>query len=284
MRRGLLGLLVVLAAGCAGGSEGDELTLPKGESFVVKTSISPLTSAFGDPVTAHVRILLDRREVDPDRIRMVAFFRPWSDRTSIERIDQGSLTSLDYTIRLFCLTLSCTSSNEREISYGFGGRIGFDVRPVREFVWPEVTVVTRIPPRTQPDENTGEVDEWPPPWRAAVSLPDATYRASPGMLAWVLAGLGALLVAGSATAGAVLLRRGRLLRERSVPQLERALELLRNARTPEERRAALEAVAFALDRERDSTLAEPARALAWSEGSPSETEAAELAALAEESR
>jgi hypothetical protein len=284
VRRGLLGLLVVLAAGCAGGSEGERLTLPQGESFVVRTSISPLTSAFGDPVTAHVRILLDRREVDPDRIRMLSFFRPWTDRTSVARVDQGNLTSLDYTIRLFCLTLSCTSPDQREISYGFGGRIVFDTGPVREFVFPDVTVVTRVPPRTQPAENTGEVDQWPPPWRAAVALPDATYRASPRLLTWVLGGLGALLVAASATAGVLLLRRGRLLREHSVPQLERALELLRSAGTPGERRAALEAVAVALERERDSTLAEPARALAWSEGSPSETEAAELAALAQEAR
>lgn len=282
MRRWLLGLLVVLAAGCSGGSEGDELTLPKGESFVLRTAIAPLTSAFGDPVTAHLRILLDRREVDPDRIRMLAFFRPWTDRTSVVRIDQGNLTSLHYTIRLFCLTLSCTSSDERETTYGFGGRVVFDTGPVREFTWPEVTVATRVPPRTQPDENTGEVEQWPPAWRAAVSLPDPEYRASPGLLAWVLGGLGALLVASSATAGALLLRRGRLLRERSVPQLERALELLRNARSPGERRTALEAVAVALELERGSALAEPARALAWSAGSPSETEAAKLAALAEE--
>jgi hypothetical protein len=215
---------------------------------------------------------------------MLAFFRPWTDRTSVARVDQGNLTSLDYTVRLFCLTLSCTSSDQREITYGFGGRIVFDVGPVREFVWPDVTVVTRIPPRTQPAENTGEVDQWPPPWRAAVSLPDTVYRTSPGLLVWLLGSFGVLLVASSVTAGAMLLRRGSLLRERPVPQLERALELLRNARTPGERRAALEAVAVALESERDPALAEPARELAWSEGSPSETEAAELAALAQESR
>jgi hypothetical protein len=284
VRRALSLLVVVLAAGCAGGSGDERLSLPEGKSFATTTSISPLTSAFGDPVTAHLRILLDRRQVDPDRVRMLAFFRPWSDRTTVERVDQGNFTSLTYTIRLVCLTLSCTSADERELTYGFGGRIVFDTGPVQEFTWPDVTVVTRIQPRVGPAENTGEVEEWPPAWRTAVSLPEPSYRASPGLLTWILGGLGALFVAGSAAAGALLMRRGRLLREREVPPLERALELLRSARTPEERRAALEAVAVALEGERDETLAEPARALAWSKRTPSESAAAELAALAEEPR
>lgn len=283
MRRALGLAAVVLAAGCAGGSD-ERLSLRDGQPFAIATSIAPLTSAFGDPVTATLRILLDRRQVDPERVRMLTFFRPWSDRTTVERVDQGNFTSLTYTTRLHCLTLSCTGSDQREITFGFGGRIVFDTGPVQEFVWPEITVVTRLAPRLQPDENTGEVDDWPPPWSAAVALPEPSYRVSPKLLTWLLAGLGGLLVLGSATAGLLLLRRGRLLRERHVPALERALELLRIARTPEERRAALEAVAVALEVERDGTLAEPLRALAWSERLPSEDAAAELAALAEEER
>jgi hypothetical protein len=68
------------------------------------------------------------------------------------------------------------------------------------------------------------------------------------------------------------------VRERVVPPLDRALELLRQARTDEERRAALEALALALDPD----LADPARALAWSERTPSEEDAQELAALAKD--
>ncbi len=200
-------------------------------------------------------------------------------------MDAGNITALTYTIQLYCLTLSCTSSDQRELQFQFGGRVVSDVGPVQEFVWPEVTVVTRIPLEVGPAENTGEApNEWPPAWRAAVSLPDPGYRVSPTLLVWILAGLGIVLLTASAAAAYRLLRRGRLLRERPVAALDRALGLLRNARTDEERREALEALALALDAELEPKLAEPARALAWSPARPSESAAAELASLAEGSK
>jgi hypothetical protein len=93
---------------------------------------------------------------------------------------------------------------------------------------------------------------------------------------------GALLVAGSALAGFLLLRRGRLLREREVSPLDRAFALLRAARTDEERREALEALALALDAE--GGPAQPARELARSQSSPTADDAAAVAALAKEAR
>lgn len=276
--------VVALAAGCAGGSD-EELSLPAGQAFAASTSISPLTSAFGDPLTARLRILVDRNEIDPGRIRVLSFFQPFRDRTRIERVDSGNITALIYTIQLHCLTLSCTSSGQRELTYRFGARIVSDVGPVQQVRWPEVSVVTRIPLEEGPAENTGEAPgEWPPPWRASVSLPEPSYRASPALVVWVLAGLGALLLAASTGAGYLLLRRGRFLQERPVAALDRALDLLRNARSDEERRAALEALALALDAELAPGLAEPARALAWSQGRPSESAAEELASLAEDTR
>jgi hypothetical protein len=67
-----------------------------------------------------------------------------------------------------------------------------------------------------------------------------------------------------------------------VPALERALQLLRSAPSDEERRAALEALALALETELEPKLAKPVRQLAWSQGRPTESAAAELAALAED--
>jgi hypothetical protein len=115
-----------------------------------------------------------------------------------------------------------------------------------------------------------------------VSVPEPGYRVRPRVLAWVVGVAGALLVAGSAAAGFLLLRRGRLLREREISPLDRAFALLRAARTDEERRKALEALALALDA--DGGLAQPARQLAWSQASPSPDDAAALAALAKETR
>ncbi len=277
--------LLALVAGCGGDSD-EELSLPQGQAFAAKTSISPVTSAFGDPLTARLRLLVDRNEIDPESVRVLSFFQPFRDRTTIERVDDGNITALTYTTQLHCLTLSCTSPDQRELTFQFGARVVSDVGPVLQVRWPEVSVVTRIPVQVGPAENTGETPggEWPPAWRASVSLPQPSYRASPTLLVWLLGGLGVLLLAASAGAGYLLLRRGRLGKERPVAALDRALELLRNARNDEERREALEALALALEAELDAGLAEPARALAWSPVRPSESAAAELASLAEGSR
>jgi hypothetical protein len=270
---------VVVLAGCAGGDD-PGLTLPPGESFTATGTMTPRTIAFGDQVTARLRILLDRTKTDPEKLRVLARFSPWRDRTTIERIDDGNITALVYTIKLDCLTVSCVPQDRESRAAFTPTRIFTDVG-VKEVEWPEVGQVTRVPPIDPfaPPENTGEeVEQWPPAWRATIDVPDPSYRASPGTLAWILGGLGALLVAGSIAAAIFLLSRGRLVRTRVEPPLDRALALLRNARTEEERRAALEALALALDPD----LADPARALAWSERTPSESDAEELATLAKE--
>ena len=275
--------VLALLAGCGGSDE--ELSLPKGQSFAVRTSISPQTSAFGDPITAKLRILVDHEKIDPEKIRVLPFFQPFRDRTTIERVDAGNITAITYTTQLHCLTLTCTSRDQRELSYQFGARIVTGVGPVVQVGWPQVSVVTRIPVEVGPAENTGETpNEWPPAWRAAVTLPQPSYRAEPTLLVWLLGGLGALLLAASTAAGYLLLRRGRVLRQRPVAALDRALGLLRNARSDEERRQALEALALALEAELDGGLAAPARALAWSPVRPSESAVEELASLAEGSR
>ena len=278
--RALVACVVVLVAGCAGGAD-EELSLPPNQSFAVATSITPRTVAFGDPITARLRILVDRDRIDPASILVLARFQPWRDRTTIERVDSGNLTSITYTTELHCLTLSCVAF-EREYNPDLpDARITSDRGRVVEAVWPSVSVVTRVPPRDFAPESTGEeAQDWPPKWRATVALPEPSYRASPPLLTWVLAGLGAVLVGVSAAAGLLLLRRGRLVRDREIAPLERALDLLRQARTDEERRAALEALALALDTELGPELAQPARALAWSQSRPSETAAEELAELA----
>lgn len=283
VRRVLALCLLAFVAGCGGGREDVDLTLPEGQHFAVASSLSPRASAFGDTLTAELRILLDRRYVDPAQVRPVHRFMPYRERTRVERVDDGNLTALTYTITLDCLTLYCVPG-------GSGEQAGFPVTRVftgaeaaREVEWPPFYVATRVREEAVAPEGTGEVEQvWPPAWRAAVSLPEPGYRIRPALLAWSLGVVGSLLLAGSAAAGLLLLRRGRLLREREISPLDRALTLLRSARTDEERRAALEALALALDG--DGGLAQPARQLAWSEPSPSPDDAAALAARAREAR
>jgi hypothetical protein len=281
VRRALALCLLALAAGC-GGAADEELTLPSGQHFVVTSSLSPRTIACGDTLTAELRLLFDRRRVDPEQVRLLHRFLPYRDRTTVERVDDGNLTALTYTIKLECLTNYCLPPSGpwrfpiTRISTGSG--------PVREVEWPPFQVATRLSEPSEAPEGTGEEGaSWPPAWRAAVSMPEPDYRAPPSLLAWGVGIAGAMLLAGSAAAGLLLLRRGRLLRERVVSPLDRAFALLRAARTDEERRAALEALALALDGEVE-TLAQPARQLAWSQSSPSADDAAALAALAKGSR
>lgn len=283
LERAILLCFLALLAGCGGGGEDVDLALPEGQHFAVTTSISPRTGAFGDTLTAELRILLDRRYVDPATVRPVHRFLPYRDRTTLERVDDGNLTALTYTIKLDCLTLYCVPG-------GSGEETGFPITRIfsgseaaREVEWPRFFVATRVREEAAAPEGTGEEAQvWPPAWQAAVSVPEPGYRVRPGLLGWVVGGAGALLVAGSALAGFLLLRRGRLLREREVSPLDRAFALLRAARTDEERREALEALALALDA--DGGPAQPARELAWSQSSPSADDAAAVAALAKETR
>ena len=272
--------IVLVAAGCARGAD-EDLSLPRGQSFAVATSITPRTASFGDPLTARLRILVDRDRVDPDSVRVLAGFSPWRDRTVVERVDAGNVTALVYTTELHCLTLSCVAF-EREYAASFReARITSDRGRVYQFEWPSVSIGTRVPPQGFVPEDAGEeAADWPPKWRATVSLPEPSYYVSPALLTWLLTGLGVLLVGASSAAGMLLLRRGRLVRDREIAPLDRALDLLRSARTDEERRAALEGLALALDTELDPELSQPARALAWSQSRPSETAAEELAELA----
>lgn len=279
--RVLAAAAVLLAAGCAGGSD-ERLTLPPGELFAVSTTITPKTGGFGDTLTAGIRILMDRDRVDPESVKVLYRFRPYRDRTRVERVDAGNLTALLYTIELQCLTLYCVPP-EGGLVNSWGARITSGVGPVQDVLFPESTIVSRTGEDRFTPENTGESPEqWPPRWRAAVALPEPSYRLAPATLAWILGLVGGGLLAGAALAGWTLARRGRLLRAPVVSPLERALELLRRARTPEERRRALEALALALEDERE--LAEPARELAWSERQPSQAAVDELASLAEAPR
>lgn len=117
-----------------------------------------------------------------------------------------------------------------------------------------------------------EVVDAPPVWRAAVALPEPSPRADPGRLRLALLVAGGLLLAAALALAVAVLRRPRV--PRAVPALELALRRLERARTPAERRAALEAVAV----EVHPALAEATRQLAWSAQTPSEPEVLELSA------
>jgi hypothetical protein len=239
---------------------------------MVSGKLAPLVTGFGDPVTAQVRVLLDPTRVDPDSLRLRTNFGPWREERQVVRHQlAGSAVEVTFLLRLTCHSISCVEL-ERQWQYEFEDAQlryleGGDER--RAFVaWPPLQVSTRLPEGFEPPDDGGA--EAPPVWRAAVQVPEPSYRASPQRLQVGLVLAGILLIGGSLALAVVLLRSPRAPRE--VPPLERALAMLARARTPEERRAALEAVAVELH----PALAATARELAWSEQAPSEPAARQL--------
>jgi hypothetical protein len=267
VRRALAVAAVVLAvAAPARAAEVDA-----GGALVARGSLAPLVTGFGDPVTARVRVLLDPARVDAGSLRLRSDFRPWREEREVVTRDLGELVEVTYVLRLTCHAISCVA-RDRQWQYDFPrARLRYLERGAerRAFVsWPPLEVSTRLPLGFQPPDDGGA--EAPPVWRAAVSVPEPSYRADPGLLQAALVLVGVLLIAGSLALAVAAVRRPRAPRE--VPPLERALALLARARTPAERRAALEAVAMELH----PALAAAARELAWSEQAPSEPAARSL--------
>jgi hypothetical protein len=270
--RRLAALALALAAlpGCA--AERDTARLAGGEPLAVTLELTPRTTSFGDPVTATIGVLYDPARVDPASLRIRTSFRPWRATQTVERAERNGLSLLRYTFRLTCLTGPCTS-DERQVRYLFpDAELAWRERREKKLQllpWPELEVATRLP-RTYVAPEPG--DATPPPWRAAAVVPEPSYRVEPRRLRAGLLALGVLLVGASALLSVAALRAPRA--PRAVPPLDLALAQLERARTPAERRAALEAVAAELH----PALAVAARELAWSEVEPSVPAAQELTA------
>jgi hypothetical protein len=236
-----------------------------GEPVVAQATISPELPAFGDRLTADLRIRVDRRRVNPRSVRVDARFAPYRPLGLPRRDERGSghSTTLHYRYLLDCLDRACLP----------GGKV-FSFRRARvvyrggqvSATWPQFLVVAR----TQPE------DLKQPQMRDGLSpLPRVSYRMSPAHLELALGGAALLLVL--AAAGLVTGTRSRPVAAAtpeangSLSPLEAALALVRQAAAvgdPVMQRKALERLASELRRARLTRLARVARRLAWSEPLP----------------
>ena len=248
--------------------------------------VAPREVLFGDTVNARFDVVVDRKRVDPDSVRIAADFDPWEvvGRPATRRVDDGSTSYVRTTYALRCVSGTCVPS-------GQSGRYSF----------PPARIAYGAPSDEQIEENSIEVplppirvysrfavanrdsDPFESPWRAdALTLPAVSYDISPGLLIAVLL-VGALLaaVAGLALAYVAWPRREPAPAPAPPPPppvtvlspLEQALELLENSirvNGAAEQRRALEQVAEQLELSEwgDSKLAREARVLAWSEDVP----------------
>lgn len=296
MRRVYLVLVAALALAGCGGSD-DKPLLAQGKAAAVRGGLTPDVHLFGEPVVAHVDVIVDREQVDPGAVRVKTDFEPYETvgETTVEKDEIGQFTHLRYTTTLRCLDVDCiprTRSGDITISQTPGLPL-FPENQVRDekrkYEFPPAIVTAEGEPK---DRTLGRV-VWPPlrsvsrinwydssvvgqgfPFASTVTpVPEPSYRVSPTALGFALL---ALAIALLALPVSYLVRRYRTRRAPSKSQkpslspLERALALVEWAsrrHSVDERREALEALAYELDAEEDET-ANRARAQGWSAPPP----------------
>ena len=305
----LVALLAALALAGCGGSDSKPL-LARGKAAAVRGGLTPDVHLFGEPIVAHVDVIVDGSQVDPDTVRVKTDFKPYDTvgETPVEREEIGRFTHLRYSTTLRCLTEDCiprTLTGDVTISQTPGLPLFPENQQrdeKRKYEFPPALVTAEGEPK---ERTLGRV-VWAPlrsvsrinwydssvigqgfPFASTVTpVPEPSYRISPTVLGTALLAIATALLALPAI---YLVRRYRARRapsrshKPSLLPLERALALVEWAsRRPsvDERREALEALAYELDAEEDETAAR-ARAHGWSPPSPA-TE--EMTGLVEEIR
>lgn len=248
--------------------------------------VAPREVLFGDTVNARFDIVLDRKRVDPESVRVTANFDPWgvAGKPITRRQDDGDISYIRVTYVLRCVSGTCVPSGQSgrysfrpaRIAYGAPSDQQIDESSI-EVPLPAIRVYSRF---AVGNRDTGPFES---PWRADVlSLPAVSYDRSPGFLLVVLlVGAAIAAVAGAALAYVAWPRRQPAPPPAPAPPppapvlspLEQALVLLENSirvNGAAEQRRALEQVAEQLELSEwgDSKLAREARVLAWSEDVP----------------
>ena len=260
----------------------DLLRVPGGIGFGLY--IERPSHLFGDPVIAHVGVVLNPKRVDPGSVELDVDFPPYRLAAPVRRTvrEVDGAMEIDYRYRLMCLRPVCRPPIGGSKTFRFDAVVlTFHRKPLGQpgrlvAQWYPVTVSSRIS-RDLALRADWQARENPPP--------AVTYRADPSTVArWLwaaavlLALVGAFLVGRAAipALGAWLERR----RRRRLRPVQRELALLRDAvRRGEtsEQRTALDALAVALGTNGNGDLARGARHLAWSEEGPSADDALALA-------
>ena len=292
----LLVVIAVSAAGCGGGDEKPLIAASK--AAVVRGELVPAVHLFGEPVVARIDVILDREKVDAGGVRLKANFEPYEKvgETHEERVDIGDYAVLRYTTTLRCLNEDCIPPTTGNVTISqtpelpiFPESQNRDYQ--RKYEFPPALVTVDAEPK---DRTLGRV-VWAPlrslsrinwydssvvgqgfPFAMNVTpLPDPSYRLSPTAFGVVLVLLALALVAVPFLLF-VRQRRGRrapaAAPDSRLSPLERALALVEWASgrpSVDERREALEALAFELDAEaEDGSSAKRAREQGWSPPSP----------------
>jgi hypothetical protein len=267
--------------------------LPPGRAIETSRTLSPTAHLFADVVQARLEVVVDRRLLDPSRVRVTTGFEPYErvGEARLTRDDLGDYTRLRYGYALRCLTVDCIpvrlESLLGEQEAGRGERRTFRFPPalvryddpakaspelLRSVTWPPLTSVSRL------NEAQAEAEF---PFRLSPDeLPNLSYRVSPPLAVAVLLLLGLLLLVLPARTAR---RWWRARRPVPAPEVGVELSPLERARALVEwscergdgvdRRKALANLATALALSGEPRVAVAAEGLAWSRPVP-EPEAA----------
>ena len=248
-------------------------------TFAVHLSFEPPSVQFGDAVTAHVVVLLDRDSVRPATLKLSDDIAPLTQLgpAKTTRLTSGRLAVVSVELSGACLTLPCVAHSGEtpvrlpRVTAAVATR-GGEVLHARA-VWPALHIHSRV--------TAADLAPARPAFRADTAPPAPSFRIAPPALALLLDVVAALLVAAGvalATYQLVLFQRRR---RRAVGgdggELELAIRLAREAESrPEpDRRRALGLLARLLDA-REGRLAGAASDLAWSRRKPETDAVSEL--------
>lgn len=289
-------IAAVLATLAAAAPAGARVPLVHGGSILgrnlplkVYASVSPPVHLFGDPITARVAVVADRKWVAPGNVRVVVHFAPYRSAgpPTVVRTSNGRLLQITWTWKLRCLTVHClpvTKTSDLAHVFQFSPAHveylspGGAVRYTQDARFQRVAVLSQLSP-----SEVASIQQHTLLWLDQVTpVPRPHYRVSPGLAFWVAIALAAVLGA----AGLALVARWALQfrparaaqRPADASSLERALTLFFWARAHDDetlQRKALERVADELPYDVHD-LSETARALAWSPETPEEEDVQEI--------
>jgi hypothetical protein len=249
----------------------------------VYASVTPPVQRFGDPITAQVAVVADRKWVAPANVRVTARFAPYqaAGPSTVVRTYNGRLLQMTWSWKLHCLTVQCLpetkSSDIARIFHFARARVSYlsptgAVRYSQQAAFQSIVVYSELSPAVVKGLRAHQVD-----WQAPLTpVASPSYRFPPGLAFWLAASLAVVFgVAALAlvTRWALQFRPQATTRSAAgVSSLERALTLFFWARAHDDetlQRKALERVADELPFDvRD--LSEETRALAWSPEAPDE--------------
>jgi hypothetical protein len=287
---GIAGVVVLLAAyaprwwGDAGGTFAPE-------GLTVGTRVEPRTSLFGDLITLRADVLVDRRAVDPNSVRVEARLTPFRVVSTTRKVHElgGSAARVEVAYGMQCLSIACLNAAGQTNEDGAVTATPIKLRAARAvgvrtngaelsapFAWPDVVVHSRL---TSEELKTGDPSVGP------FVTPKASWSVSPDLAAALLLAAGVLLALGGGWLLADAVRGKRVPLRLRLPAhltpLDRALALVRDAATKDDavdERKALERLAAELRRRGDAELAGAAGRLAWSAERPSAEAVDELTA------